>query len=127
MISHDNVGDLSLTINQKTDLAAYIMGEPAYIAGKFKCNEELGWKAAAVKIFKPADLTGLKPAGIPKKPFHIKINSGGSSIKMPKRSRIFFKSQTSSIKFQTNLKSQTPMTLTVSIFPVLMKISFSVR
>jgi hypothetical protein len=73
MISHNNVGDLSLTVNQKTDLAAYIMGESADIASKFKCNEELGWKAAPVEIFKPADLAGLKPAGIPEQFFHLEL------------------------------------------------------
>jgi len=49
------------------------MGEPADIASKFKCNEELGWKAATVKIFKPADLAGLKSAGIPEQFFHLEL------------------------------------------------------
>jgi hypothetical protein len=34
----------------------------------------LGWKAATIKIFKPADLTGLKPAGIPEQFFHLELN-----------------------------------------------------
>jgi len=36
------------------------------------------------------------------------------------------KYQISSIKFQTNHKLQIPITLTIPIFPVLMKISFSI-
>ena len=37
------------------------------------------------------------------------------------------KSQITSIKFQTNLKLQIRMTQTISIFPILMKLSFSIH
>jgi hypothetical protein len=36
----------------------------------------LGWKAAAVKIPKSADMTGLKPADIPEKFFHLDLWPG---------------------------------------------------
>ena len=71
MISHNNIGYLTLTVYEKAYLATDFVGKPADIASKFECNKELGWKAAAVKISKFADMACFKPADIPEKFFHI--------------------------------------------------------
>jgi hypothetical protein len=71
MVSHNNVGDLTLTIDEEAYLKTNFMGQVTDIASEFEGNKELGWKATAIEIFKLADMAGFKPAGIPEKFFHL--------------------------------------------------------
>ncbi len=51
-------------------MTANFIREQADITCEFKCDQKFRRNAAAVKLFKSADLIGLESGGIPEKSFH---------------------------------------------------------